>query len=88
MGVTAKSSAEDYEEIDPFFNFAERVWVKPCMEKVPREVHGLCMYFPAFGFMMIFVLGVALLAYCANPPKEAPPPPKSTDKKKDTKKSK
>ncbi len=59
----APSSQPGWEETDPWFLWAEEVWIKPCSARLPRLLHGLCMYGPAFVLAMALFGTVALLAY-------------------------
>ena len=68
-----RTNDDSYEETDPFFLWAESLWIGPCTAQLPRYLHGLCLYLPAFALMFTLVMSVALLAYCNNPSKEAPP---------------
>ena len=48
----ARENQAQYVETDPFFNWAEEAWIIPCQAKLPKPLHGLCMYGPAFAVML------------------------------------
>ena len=81
---SAPSNQPGYVETDPFFNWAEEAWIIPCQAKLPKPLHGLCMYGPAFAVMLTLILTVALLAWCEERGKKKAPPveEKKPDKKK------
>ena len=89
----SKSSSASYEETDPFFLWAEEYWISPCMAQMPKPLHGLCMYGPAFILMLMIVGLVAVLMYCENRGKakslaeaaDAKTKPKKTPETKKTK---
>ena len=71
---SAPSNQPGYVETDPFFNWAEEAWIIPCQAKLPKPLHGLCMYGPAFAVMLTLILTVALLAWCEERGKKKAPP--------------
>ena len=50
---------------DPFdlFTFFEEQWAAPCVQSLPKPLHGLCLYTPALLMAMLVVGLVALLAW-------------------------
>ena len=68
---SAPSNQPGYVETDPFFNWAEEAWIIPCQAKLPKPLHGLCMYGPVFGFCFLLLLIVSLLAFCERRQKAA-----------------
>ncbi len=49
---------------DELFDWAERVWIAPCIESLPQPMHGFCMYGPMMLMAPIVVGLIALLYFC------------------------
>ena len=84
----AKSSQPDFVESDPLFNLVEKIWIQPCTATLPKYMHGLCLFGPAFAFVAVLVLIVALMAYCEKKQKAAAAAEAVAEAVKKTKKTK